>query len=79
MEDQVVFEGMYRGTGLTNAEGTNTHAVSKWEKVGTATEQVVISAVAAPLMMPGSIVRIPWRLPRHCSIPLRRYPQGDGS
>jgi uncharacterized linocin/CFP29 family protein len=41
MEDQVVFDGMYGNTGLLNAEGTNSQTISKWDKVGTAADQVI--------------------------------------
>ncbi len=44
LEDQVVFDGMSGCTGLLNAEGTNSQTLSKWDKVGTAADQI-ISAV----------------------------------
>jgi uncharacterized linocin/CFP29 family protein len=78
MEDQVVFEGMYGCTGLTNTEGTNSHSISKWEKVGTAAEQV-ISAVTtlddAGFHGPYSMALAPSLY----NLLLRRYPQGDGT
>jgi uncharacterized linocin/CFP29 family protein len=78
MEDQVIFEGMNGCTGLMNADGTNNLGLSKWDKVGSAADQV-ISAVTK---LDEAGFHGPYCMalaPSLYNLLMRRYPQGEGT
>ncbi len=42
-EDQILFHGIQGSFGLLNAEGSSSHTLTKWEKIGTAADQIIES------------------------------------
>ncbi len=77
-EDGVIFSGIQDTPGLLGAEGSGSLALTKWDKVGTAADQV-ISAVTkldeAGFHGPYCMGLAPARY----NLLLRRYPQGEGT
>lgn len=77
-EDGIIFSGIQDTPGLLGAEGSSTLALTKWDKVGTAADQV-ISAVTK---LDDAGFHGPYCLglaPTQYNLLLRRYPQGDGT
>jgi len=77
-EDGIIFSGILDTPGLLGAEGSSSLALTKWDKVGTASDQV-ISAVTK---LDGAGFHGPYCMglaPTQYNLLLRRYPQGDGT
>jgi uncharacterized linocin/CFP29 family protein len=77
-EDGIIFSGIGDSPGLLGAEGSGSLSLTKWDKVGTAADQV-ISAVTK---MDDNGFHGPYCLglaPSRYNLLLRRYPQGDGT
>jgi uncharacterized linocin/CFP29 family protein len=77
-EDQIIFNGIQGSMGLMTAEGSSSQALTKWDKIGTAADQII-----------GSITQLdeagfhgPYCMalaPSLYNLLLRRYPQGNGT
>lgn len=77
-EDTILFNGIAETAGLLSAQGSPTLALSKWDKPGTAADQL-ISAVTK---LDDAGFHGPYRLglaPARYNLLLRRYPQADGT
>ncbi|AGB03769.1 family 1 encapsulin nanocompartment shell protein [Methanoregula formicica] len=77
-EDGIIFSGIGDTPGLLGAEGSGSLALTTWDKVGTAADQI-ISAVTK---MDDAGFHGPYCLglaPSRYNLLLRRYPQGDGT
>jgi uncharacterized linocin/CFP29 family protein len=77
-EDRIIFSGIQDTPGLLGAEGSGSLALAKWDKPGTAADQV-ISAVT---LLDDAGFHGPYCLglaPSRYNLLLRRYPQGDGT
>jgi len=77
-EDGIVFTGIQETPGLLGAEGSSSLALGKWDKVGTAADQI-ISAVT---LLDDAGFHGPYCMglaPAQYNLLLRRYPQGDGT
>jgi uncharacterized linocin/CFP29 family protein len=77
-EDGIIFSGILDTPGLLGAEGSSSLALTKWDKVGTASDQV-ISAVTK---LDDAGFHGPYCMglaPTQYNLLLRRYPQGDGT
>ncbi|MGA2918720.1 family 1 encapsulin nanocompartment shell protein [Methanoregula sp.] len=77
-EDGIIFNGILDTPGLLGAEGSASLALAKWDKVGTAADQV-ISAVT---LLDDAGFHGPYCMglaPAQYNLLLRRYPQGDGT
>ncbi|MEN6396430.1 MAG: family 1 encapsulin nanocompartment shell protein [Methanoregula sp.] len=77
-EDQIIFSGIPGIPGLLNAEGTGSLTLTKWDKVGTAADQIIDAVTkldAAGFHGPYSLALAPAQY----NLLLRRYPQGNGT
>nr|WP_319376239.1 family 1 encapsulin nanocompartment shell protein [uncultured Methanoregula sp.] len=77
-EDGIIFSGIQDTPGLLGAEGSGSLALSKWDKVGAAADQI-ISAVT---ILDDAGFHGPYCMglaPAQYNLLLRRYPQGDGT
>jgi len=77
-EDDIIFNGILNSPGLLNAEGAGSLALTKWDKVGTAADQI-INAVT---LLDDAGFHGPYCMalaPAQYNLLLRRYPQGDGT
>jgi len=77
-EDSIIFNGILDTPGLLGAEGSSSLTLGKWDKVGTAADQV-ISAVTK---LDDAGFHGPYCMglaPAQFNLLLRRYPQGDGT
>jgi len=77
-EDRIVFSGLAGIPGLLNAEGAGSLTLSKWDKVGTAADQII----DAVTQLDARGFHGPYSLglaPAQYNLLLRRYPQGDGT
>lgn len=77
-EDAVIFQGTESVPGLMTVEGSLSQTLTKWDKIGTAADQV-ISAVTG---LDGSGIHGPYVMalaPAAYNLLLRRYPQTDGT
>ncbi|MGA2120957.1 MAG: family 1 encapsulin nanocompartment shell protein [Methanoregula sp.] len=77
-EDSIIFHGIQDVPGLLGAEGSGSLALAKWDKVGTAADQV-INAVT---LLDDAGLHGPYCMglaPAQYNLLLRRYPQGDGT
>jgi len=77
-EDNIIFYGVQETPGLMGAEGSGSLVLSKWDKVGTAADQI-ISAVT---LLDDAGFHGPYCMglaPAQYNLLLRRYPQGDGT
>ena len=77
-EDGIIFSGILDTPGLLGAEGSSSIALTKWDKTGTAADQV-ISAVTK---LDDAGFHGPYCMglaPTQYNLLLRRYPQGDGT
>jgi len=77
-EDNIIYNGSGNVPGLTNARGTGSLTLSKWDKIGTAADQIIDAVtrldeagVHGPCCMALA--------PSLYNLLLRRYPQGDGT
>jgi uncharacterized linocin/CFP29 family protein len=77
-EDELIFNGMDGLPGLMTAEGAGSLALSKWDKIGTASDQII----AAVTGLDNAGFHGPYCMalaPAQYNLLLRRYPQGDGT
>jgi uncharacterized linocin/CFP29 family protein len=77
-EDGIIFTGIQETPGLLGAEGSSSLALGKWDKVGTAADQI-INAVT---LLDDAGFHGPYCMglaPAQYNLLLRRYPQGDGT
>lgn len=77
-EDGIIFSGIQDTPGLLGAEGSNSLALGKWDKIGAAADQV-INAVT---LLDNAGFHGPYCMglaPARYNLLLRRYPQGDGT
>jgi uncharacterized linocin/CFP29 family protein len=77
-EDGIIFSGIQDNPGLLGAEGSGSLALTKWDKTGSAADQL-ISAVTK---LDDAGFHGPYCLglaPARYNLLLRRYPQGDGT
>lgn len=77
-EDRIIFNGMQGSTGLLTAEGTSFQTLTKWDKTGTAADQIIEAITKlddAGFHGPYSMALAPAQF----NLLLRRYPQGDGT
>jgi uncharacterized linocin/CFP29 family protein len=77
-EDTIIFDGINGYPGLMNAEGSGVQTLTKWDKIGTAADQVIAAVTSlddAGFHGPYSMALAPGLY----NMLLRRYPQGDGT
>ena len=77
-EDQIIFHGVQGAPGLLTAEGSSVQTLTKWDKIGTAADQVIESVTKiddAGFHGPYCMALAPSLY----NLLLRRYPQGDGT
>jgi uncharacterized linocin/CFP29 family protein len=77
-EDALVFIGGQGAPGLMTAEGTNSLTLAKWDKIGTAADQMIAAVTSlddAGIHGPSVLALAPAAY----NILLRRYPQTDGT
>jgi uncharacterized linocin/CFP29 family protein len=77
-EDGIIFSGTQENPGLLGAEGSGSMALTKWDKIGTAADQII----KAVTMLDDAGFHGPYCLglaPAQFNLLLRRYPQGDGA
>jgi uncharacterized linocin/CFP29 family protein len=77
-EDGIIFTGIQDVPGLLGAEGSGSLALAKWDKVGTAADQVISSVT----LLDDAGFHGPYCMglaPAQYNLLLRRYPQGDGT
>jgi len=77
-EDGIIFTGIQETPGLLGAGGSASLALTKWDKIGTAADQI-ISAVT---LLDDAGFHGPYCMglaPAQYNLLLRRYPQGDGT
>ncbi len=77
-EDEIIYSGIGDTPGLLGVEGAGSLALTKWDKIGNAADQV-ISAVTR---VDDAGFHGPYCLglaPSRYNLLLRRYPQGDGT
>ena len=77
-EDQILFHGIQDSAGLLNVEGTSSQTLTKWDKVGTAADQII----EAVTKLDDTGFHGPYCMalaPSLYNLLLRRYPQGDGT
>jgi len=77
-EDGIVFSGSQDTPGLMGAEGSSSIPLAKWDKVGTAADQI-INAVT---LLDNAGFHGPYCMglaPAQYNLLLRRYPQGEGT
>jgi len=77
-EDQIIFHGIGSTSGLLNAEGASSQSLTKWDKVGTAADQIIEAVTKIDdAGFHGSYCMA--LAPSLYNLLLRRYPQGDGT
>jgi uncharacterized linocin/CFP29 family protein len=77
-EDEIIFNGINDAPGLLTAEGSGSMALTKWDKVGMAADQII----AAVTSLDDAGFHGPFCMalaPAQYNLLLRRYPQGDGT
>jgi uncharacterized linocin/CFP29 family protein len=77
-EDGLIFSGIQDTPGLLGVEGSGTLARSKWDKVGTAADQIINGVT----LLDDAGFHGPYCMglaPAQYNLLLRRYPQGDGT
>jgi uncharacterized linocin/CFP29 family protein len=77
-EDQIIFHGVQGAPGLLTAEGSSVQTLTKWDKIGTAADQVIESVTK----LDDAGFHGPYCMalaPSLYNLLLRRYPQGDGT
>jgi len=77
-EDGIIFSGIQDTPGLLGAEGSASLALAKWDKIGTAADQVI----KAVTLLDDAGFHGPYCLglaPAPYNLLLRRYPQGEGT
>lgn len=77
-EDQIIFHGIQGSMGLLTAEGSSSQTLTKWDKIGTAADQIIESVTK----LDDAGFHCPYCMalaPSLYNLLLRRYPQGDGT
>ena len=77
-EDRIIFNGVQGAPGLLTAEGSSVQTLTKWDKIGTAADQVIESVTK----LDDAGFHGPYCMalaPSLYNLLLRRYPQGDGT
>jgi uncharacterized linocin/CFP29 family protein len=77
-EDHIIFHGMKGSPGLLTAEGSSSQILTKWDKIGTAADQIIESVTK----LDDTGFHGPYCMalaPSLYNLLLRRYPQGDGT
>ena len=77
-EDRIIFNGVQAIPGLLTTEGSSSQTLTKWDKVGTAADQII----AAVTKIDDAGFHGPYCMalaPSQYNLLLRRYPQGDGT
>ena len=77
-EDQIIFHGVQGSMGLLTAEGSSSLTLTKWDKIGTAADQIIESVTK----LDDAGFHGPYCMalaPSLYNLLLRRYPQGDGT
>jgi len=77
-EDQIIFHGIQGSPGLLTAEGSSSQTLTKWDKIGTAADQIIESVTK----LDDAGFHGPYCMalaPSLYNLLLRRYPQGDGT
>jgi len=77
-EENIIYNGLQEVPGLLNAEGGTSLALTKWDKVGTAADQII----DAVTRLDSAGFHGPYCMalaPAQYNLLLRRYPQGDGT
>jgi uncharacterized linocin/CFP29 family protein len=77
-EDQIIFHGIPGAPGLLTSEGSSVQTLTKWDKIGTAADQVIESVTK----LDDAGFHGPYCMalaPSLYNLLLRRYPQGDGT
>jgi uncharacterized linocin/CFP29 family protein len=77
-EDQIIFHGKPDSPGLLTAEGSSSQSLTKWDKIGTAADQIIESVTKldeAGFHGPYCMALAPSLY----NLLLRRYPQGNGT
>ncbi len=77
-EDGMIFSGIQDTPGLLGVEGSGSLALSKWDKIGTAADQIINGVT----LLDDAGFHGPYCLglaPAQYNLLLRRYPQGDGT
>jgi uncharacterized linocin/CFP29 family protein len=77
-EDGIIFSGIQDTPGLLGAEGSGSLALTKWDKIGTAADQII----KAVTLLDDAGFHGPYCMglaPAQYNLLLRRYPQGDGT
>ncbi|MDD1701290.1 MAG: bacteriocin family protein [Methanoregula sp.] len=77
-EDQIIFQGIGGSPGLLTVEGTSSQTLTKWDKVGTAADQIIeaVTKLDDSGFHGGNCMAL---APSLYNLLLRRYPQGDGT
>jgi uncharacterized linocin/CFP29 family protein len=77
-EDQIIFQGVSGSGGLLTAEGASSQTLTKWDKVGTAADQIIdaVTKLDDAGFHGGYCMAL---APSLYNLLLRRYPQGDGT
>jgi len=77
-EDKIIFGGVQGIPGLMTSECSASHTLTKWDKVGTAADQII----AAVTKLDDAGFHGPYCMalaPAQFNLLFRRYPQGDGT
>jgi uncharacterized linocin/CFP29 family protein len=77
-EDQIIFHGMQGSPGLLTADGSSSQTLTKWDKIGTAADQIIESVTK----LDDAGFHGPYCMalaPSLYNVLFRRYPQGDGT
>jgi uncharacterized linocin/CFP29 family protein len=77
-EDGIIFSGIQDTPGLLGADGSGSLALTKWDKIGTAADQII----QAVTVLDDAGFHGPYCLglaPAQYNLLLRRYPQGNGT
>jgi uncharacterized linocin/CFP29 family protein len=77
-EDQIIFQGIGGSSGLMTVEGTSSQTLTKWDKVGTAADQIIeaVTKLDDAGFHGGYSMAL---APSLYNLLLRRYPQGNGT
>lgn len=77
-EDGIIFNGLQELPGLLGAEGTASLALTKWDRIGAAADQIIKGVT----LLDDAGFHGPYCLglaPAQYNLLLRRYPQGEGT
>jgi uncharacterized linocin/CFP29 family protein len=77
-EDRIIFQGTGGSSGLLTIEGSSSQTLTKWDKVGTAADQIIeaVTKLDDAGFHGGYCMAL---APSLYNLLLRRYPQGDGT